>query len=386
MLFNLNELKLKWRKYSDFIVSPEFIKMKSRIENILNSFKDWDVYIRNIDKKSDWSLYFYISYPEFFQLLFTEKVLIEIDRVLWNINGKKYNIEKRLTHDSALLIANRKINIQTKDFDLNEIVIPKNKWILWNSKTWTVLFDLRKDLIHSIIIASTRSWKDILAYNIILSLIYQIKNFHNFEIIYFDVKWSDGLVFKNLNEINPDLNNYIERVWINDEELILSKMYDLKNEVTERFKKIWIHSNLNDYSKNTGDYSLKHKYIFINELMSLFAKVHKKTEKELWSILVSLISESAWAGFHFVMITQTSRADVSDFMWKILANTDSRFIWKLSNKNEILVQSWKDEEVAEKIRNISDYHFLWMKSWVLQWDQFKTNYISQKNLLEFIKS
>lgn len=228
---------------------------------------------------------------------------------------------------------------------------------------------------HALIVWSTRSGKDVFMINFIFSILWNIKNFWNSELHFFDTKKSDGLYLENLKSYGihryDDFEKYGE---------ILEKFVW---EMQEIQKIIWIHSNIENYNKVNAKNPLKYKFLVINEFLAIGSMLKWKELKRLTDSLIALTSQWASAGFKIIFISQSARSDGFEDFSKILLNIKTKFVLKLANLTEVgIVARWLETDY-DRIKNISDYKTVMIEDNSIK-HEFKAYLLEQEALKEWI--
>lgn len=316
----------------------------------------------------------------------TSKILWIKDEILLYFKGKIQNpdmIIKTKYDEFFMQIFDSEKLWETKYFDEN---------IYKNLGEWQVLSgfypEIKNGIIykntilnlekffHALIVWMSRSWKDQLGSGFIFSILWNIKNFWNSELHFFDTKKSDGLYLENLksNGIHryDDFEKYSE---------ILEKFVW---EMQEIQKKIGKYSNIENYNKENSGNLLKYKIVIINEFLALGSMLKWKELKRLTDSLIALTSQWASAGFKIIFISQSARSDGFEDFSKILLNIKTKFVLKLAHLTEVsIVVRWLSETDYDRIKNISDYKTVMIEENEIK-AEFKAYLMEQTDLENWI--
>lgn len=409
-IFYINERSIKWKIFSDKI---EKISLWN-IKEIFSLFAFYKKIYTNSDYKiSEKEVVYHISYKKFFSKIqnlnsilenhickgsyistfdeidesfykikicrnsettkkMKEKIFDNQEEILWIFAKNNFSPALKIKSDNEnfyISIFNQDKLWENQNFDKNFLKNLK-KWeiLLWfspNKNNWFTLEHtsiFASELAHSIVVWATRSWKDIFINNFILSILYNIKNFSNSELYFFDTKTSDGIYLEGLMSFwifrYKNYQKYVQ---------ILEK---LENEMYKIQEIIWIHSNIENYNSHNPNNPLKYKFIIINEFLSLSEKLDSSEFANLMKFLISMMSQGASAGYKFILLTQTIRADLGKDFQKILLNTKTRFVLRLNTNNEInIITNWMDDNIKNSVKNISNFRTI-----CIQENKFKTEF------------
>ncbi len=401
------KLKYIWKShyffFSDIISSNFFIKdnklsvfytpfeEKTLVENFNNlcmKFIDKNSYIKS--GVEIWENYYIFSINK--GNLTSEKLVKkieehrdEIQRFFTKQGFKAKMITKKKWYDDVFIqIYNENELWEKRNLELENFSI--EKWELLcgfvpQIKKWVQIKDYiikTESLNHSFVVGATRSWKDVFIRNILTSCLYNILNYKNLELHFFDTKWNDWAFLDNLKSCGvvryTNINEYTEN------------LDNILNEMKERTNIIWKSSSLIEYNEVHQDKPLKEKIIIINEFLSLTKSLEKEETKRLLNQIISLTSEWAGAGFKVILMSQTRRWDITSEMGKIIANIENTFVLKLNNKNEkqIIASEMADESEKARVKNIQKYNCIHIENNELQ-EEFKSYFFSQIELIDWIE-
>lgn len=325
---------------------------------------------------------FYVSKWNETSLSLGQKLLNIKDEILlkmW-LELSSFSVKNEWFDDIAIEINNQDSIWDSKVLDIDNFKINKWELLLWffpiNSNNNIVYDDYKisiSNLIHSIVIWVSRSWKDVLVVNFIHSILKNIKYYKNIELHFFDTKGSDWVYLSNMTSYWIFRHHIIEKY-----PLILEK---IENEMNQRQNEIWIESNIINYNLKNPWNILKEKIIIINEFTSLTTSYDKVLLNKFFSHLNNIISRWASAWIKIIIMTHTIKKSLNPNLSKILVNIESKFILKINDKEEILTLSkWLSNS---NLMDLKKYNCLQVVNYKLI-KEFKPYLITQKELKQWV--
>lgn len=277
---------------------------------------------------------------------------MEIKRILPRFSSE-WNIEILPSRNYTIIKATQCVEWIFETPNLESIIPQKDSLVLGrelhkNGEYKEVQININ-NLLHVFISGLTRSGKDILTNNVLYSLVHHIlvKN-EPYSVFYFDTKGNDGSMLDDLSS---------KEIYRIKKHAFVSTIQKLLQDMSARMEKIGRCANFKEYNKQNPQTPIKRRFIVINEILSLFAD--KELEKPMGEALIRLAAEGAAAGFHLILIGQSSRRDISDYISRILVNIDSCFAFRVSSKMEAqIIGRDLQEDDREKLLSIGTHRCL----------------------------
>lgn len=204
------------------------------------------------------------------------------------------------------------------------------------------------DLLHFLVRWSSGSWKDIAYKNLTMSILKNIKEYSNFEMIVLDLK-NDFLFLEGLEEYGIyRYSNIVDFEWV---------LSHLETIMTKRIEDVGMKENAHHYNDSVEE-SKKIKDIFLAvwELSSVIKNLDKFTKNKFLDKLAVILALWRSSAIHVTILNQSFRKSQDSRISELLINLKDKFILAINEPDEILIAGrWLWSSGINKIKGLSDY-------------------------------